>query len=134
MRTFPGDTGRLTDSEHKQRFTEEQMRAFSENPYVRKVTETTVSFTDDFKALFIKEYYEEHKRPTNIFRDAGFDTALLGYKRIERCSSHWRKDYEAGVLRKEDKSKAKLTGDRKAAKQRIAELEDELRSLKNNER
>ena len=125
------ESGRINDPEHKQRFSESEISALSANPFVRRVNETTISFTYEFKEIFIRKYYDEHKWPVDIFSEAGFDTKLLGYKRIERCSAHWRRDYEEGTLRKEDKSKAKLVKDLEDARRRIAELEEEVRRLKN---
>ena len=36
---------------------------------------------------------------------AGFDTDVLGAKRIERCSARWRKAYEDGMLLAEDRKR-----------------------------
>ena len=38
------------------------------------------------------------KKPTAIFRDAGFDVKVLGSKRIERACARWKESYEAGTL------------------------------------
>lgn len=38
------------------------------------------------------------KKPTAIFRDAGFDVKALGSKRIERACARWKESYEAGTL------------------------------------
>ena len=46
----------------------------------------------------MREYLETGKGPTQIFREAGFDTDLLGPKRIERAAAHWREAYSAGRL------------------------------------
>ena len=38
------------------------------------------------------------KKPTAIFKDAGFDVKVLGSKRIERACARWKESYEAGTL------------------------------------
>jgi len=45
----------------------------------------------------MKEYLNG-KKPTQIFREAGFDPAILGSKRIERSSARWRESFAAGTL------------------------------------
>ena len=114
----------------KRLFTKEQVEELSRSVYVRRVDETTVSFTDEFKELFIHEYFDDGKKPGDIFRGAGIDTSILGYKRVERCSYHWRKDYEAGMLKKEDKAKAHIVEELAAARETMAQLSEENRVLK----
>lgn len=76
---------------------EEEIRTLRENPYVVDVNERGVSYSKDFKFLFIKEYMQG-KKPTEIFKDAGFDVKALGSKRIERACARWKESYEAGTL------------------------------------
>ena len=77
--------------------TQEEMSRLSTNPYVANVTENRITYTEDFKLLFLKEYYEG-KKPMRIFKDAGFDVDLIGSKRIERCSARWREANASGTL------------------------------------
>ena len=77
--------------------TKEEISSLAVNPYVSNVTETRITYTEDFKLRFLKEYYEG-KKPTRIFKDAGFDVSLLGSKRIERCSARWREANASGNL------------------------------------
>ena len=79
------------------RLTQAEMSSLSENPYVLEVTPREIKYTEEFKLLFLKEYYEG-KKPTRIFMDAGFDIALLGTKRIERCCARWREANASGNL------------------------------------
>ena len=76
---------------------EEEIRALRNNPYVVDVNKRGVSYSNDFKILFITEYLKGH-RPTEIFRNAGFDVRILGSKRIERACARWKESYEAGTL------------------------------------
>ena len=64
-------------------FTKAEMETLLRNPYVADVNEKSISYSTEFKFLFMNEYIKG-KRPTQIFRDAGFDIGILGSKRIER--------------------------------------------------
>ena len=79
------------------RLSEEEVKILRQNPYVSDVEETRIIYTNEFKFLFMKEYLEG-KKPTQIFKDSGFDTKMLGSKRIERAAYRWRKSYETGGL------------------------------------
>ena len=65
-------------------FTKTEMETLLRNPYVADVNEKSISYSTEFKFLFMNEYIKG-KRPTQIFRDAGFDIGILGSKRIERA-------------------------------------------------
>jgi len=77
--------------------TQEEISRLAVNPYVSNVTENRITYTEDFKLLFLKEYYEG-KKTMRIFKDAGFDITLIGSKRIERCSARWREANASGTL------------------------------------
>ena len=78
-------------------FTKEEMEILLRNPYVSDVNEKSISYSTEFKFLFMEEYIEG-KRPTQIFRDAGFDIRILGSKRIERACARWKESYQSGTL------------------------------------
>ena len=65
---------------------EEEREILLKNPYIRDVNDKRVSYADEFKLHFIKEY-QAGKRPQQIFREAGLDVAILGSERIERASA-----------------------------------------------
>lgn len=77
--------------------TKEEMNVLNENPYVLRVSKTQVLYSEEFKRLFLKEYFEG-KRPTQIFRECGFDPKVLGGKRIERATYNWKKAYNSGEI------------------------------------
>lgn len=79
------------------RLSEEEMKVLRENPYVSDVAENRIIYTNEFKFRFMKEYLEG-KKPTKIFKDAGFEPKILGSKRIERAAHRWRESYAAGSL------------------------------------
>lgn len=67
------------------------------NPNVCDVNTRRIKYTTDFKLYFVAEY-KKGKKPTEIFKAAGFDPLILGSKRIERASSRWRESDRAGTL------------------------------------
>lgn len=80
------------------RLTENEIQLLYENPYVSTVQGNRIVFTDEFKKYFIEEYINGKKGPTQIFREAGFDIAVLGTKRIERAAARWKESYASGTL------------------------------------
>jgi len=79
-------------------FNESDINILSQNPNVLRLSTKSITYTDEFKAFFIKEYLLCNS-PTRIFEKAGFDKDMLGYKRIERAATRWKKAYkEKGEL------------------------------------
>ena len=72
------------------RFTAEEQETLRKNPYTLKVSESTISFTTDFKIEFWKRY-QSGSGPARIFRELGYDVLLLGPKRIEGTAARIRK-------------------------------------------
>ena len=70
-------------------FTDEEVEFLRKNKYVKNVSNKGITYTLEFKELFIIEY--ENKPITQIFEDAGLPKSILGAKRIEQCSYRWRK-------------------------------------------
>ncbi len=82
----------------KKVFTEKEIAILSRNPYVKSVSSKGITYSDEFKQLFISEHHKG-KFPREIFEEAGFDVNILGVKRIKSSSERWRKAYEKeGVL------------------------------------
>ena len=75
----------------------DEIRILMQNPYVEAVNGSRIVYSEEFKELFIKEYFSG-KKPMRIFQDAGFDVKVLGSKRIERCSARWREANASGTL------------------------------------
>jgi len=79
-------------------FTNEQILALSKNRYIKRVSEKGITYTDEFKTLFVSEHIMG-KLTSQIFQDAGFDIEALGSNRIKSFSKRWRKAYkESGEL------------------------------------
>ena len=79
------------------KLTKEERTILKANPYVVDVNENRIIYSTEFKKRFMEEY-NEGKAPSMIFRDAGFDTQILGSKRIERACARWKESYRAGSL------------------------------------
>lgn len=79
------------------RLTRNEIKILKGNPYVKDVNENRITYTEEFKLLFVKEYFSG-KKPMAIFSDAGFDVSILGSKRIERAAARWREANAAGTL------------------------------------
>ncbi len=89
----------------KRLFTNEEVRLLSKNKYVRNVSNKGITYTDEFKRLFIVEN-EKGKFPRQIFENAGFDINVLGMQRIKSCGNRWRASYKyGGVSRLQDTRK-----------------------------
>lgn len=73
------------------KFTKEQIEQLNKNPYVIKASETTITYSNEFKHEFIQRY-DVGKLPTEIFRELGFDVAVLKRKRIDNFAQRSKKN------------------------------------------
>ena len=71
-------------------FTDEQVKTLSNNKYVLRVSNKAITYSEEFKELFVYEY-ENGLTPRMIFSKYGFDPTVIGRKRIQNCSMSWRK-------------------------------------------
>jgi transposase len=82
----------------KKHFTEKEIEILSNNPYVKSVSSKGVTYTDEFKRIFIAEN-KSGKLPRHIFEENGFDIEVIGIVRVQRAASRWRTAYnKSGVL------------------------------------
>ena len=82
----------------KKLFSNDEILNLSNNKYVKTVSEKGITYTDEFKTLFIAEHING-KIPVKIFEDAGFDIDMIGNNRIWSASKRWRRSYsESGDL------------------------------------
>ena len=73
----------------KKLFSIEEIELLSKNKYVNKVSEKGITYTDEFKKLFICEN-EKGKLPRDIFSECGFDVDLIGIERVKSSGGRWR--------------------------------------------
>lgn len=82
----------------KKLFTDREIKNLSNNPYVKSVSSKGITYTDDFKRIFIAES-EYGKSPRQIFEENGFDIDIIGIVRVNRAAYRWRASYnESGVI------------------------------------
>lgn len=82
----------------KKLFTEKEIKKLSKNPYVKSVSSKGITYTDEFKELFVSQY-KQGKTPREIFRECGFDEDIIGLKRIQSSRDRWRNSYhQNGVI------------------------------------
>ncbi|MFL0198938.1 HTH domain-containing protein, partial [Clostridium sp. WILCCON 0269] len=79
-------------------FSEEEIEILSNNTYVKHVSEKGITYTDEFKHIFVSEN-EKGKFPRQIFEECGFDISILGMERVKSSGKRWRAAYrKQGVL------------------------------------
>lgn len=80
----------------KKIFTEQEIKILSKNPYVKSVSTKAITYTDEFKQIFIDQY-EKGKFPREIFEEfGGFDIEIIGMDRVDSASNRWRIAYSKG--------------------------------------
>jgi len=77
----------------KKLFTKEEVKILSKNKYVKNISEKAITYTDEFKSIFISEN-KNGKFPREIFEELGFDINILGIERVRSCGKRWRAAYK----------------------------------------
>ncbi|MDE5617786.1 MAG: hypothetical protein K2I36_03010 [Ureaplasma sp.] len=62
-------------------FTNEQVEELKRNEYVKKVSEKSITYTEEFKERFLLEY-NSGKPLSQILIEMGFDPKVLGERRV----------------------------------------------------
>lgn len=70
-------------------FNRVEIRYLRSLPAVANVTSSRITYSDAFRADATARYLAGES-PVKIFREAGLDPQLIGYKRIERAFSRWK--------------------------------------------
>jgi transposase-like protein len=121
-------------------FTEEQQSELSKNPYIQKVSATTITYTKEFKERF-EEEYRSGKLPSQILSDMGIDPCLLGKRRkdslVRRIKAYGSRPEGCDDTRKNNcgrPSSKEFTDIEKVKRleQKIAYLKQENEFLKKN--
>lgn len=87
--------------------TSEQRRMLDRLPAVEETSRTRIFYTREFK-IWCMDRYREGYGPTEIFRAAGFETSVIGYKRVERCFARWREQADVPVHARQSKKDTTL--------------------------
>lgn len=113
-------------------FTPEQINVLEANPYVKNVTEKSITYSDEFKRHFVSESLDS-KTAKQIFSEAGFDLEMIGESRIKAFAKKWRKRYrDSGVLALKDTRKNRSGRPRKTEltpQQQIEKLQAKISLL-----
>lgn len=74
-------------------FSKTDIAILEKNQNVTRVSEKSITYTDEFKRAFIEEYLKGGKSPRTIFSEFGFCAEMLGTKRYEQAAARWIKAY-----------------------------------------
>ncbi len=89
----------------KKRFSKEEIEILSHNKYVKNVSDKAITYTDEFKHIFLAEN-EKGKFPREIFEEHGFDIDIIEMERVRSSGKRWRAAYrDKGVCGLEDTRK-----------------------------
>lgn len=82
----------------KKMFSEKEIEILSKNPYVKSVSTKGITYTEEFKQIFITQN-SKGMFPREIFEGCGFNVEMLGISRVESSANRWRTAYHKdGVL------------------------------------
>lgn len=71
-------------------FTNEQINELEKNPYVQKVTNKAITYTEEFRKEFYQRYCSKQSQ-SSIMHDLGFDVKVLGHCRIHSITKRIKK-------------------------------------------
>jgi len=74
----------------KNYFTPEQVEQLRKNKYVKHVSEKAITYTEEFKEVFMLEY-NSGKLPSQILTEMGFDYKVLGEIRVNNITQRVKK-------------------------------------------
>lgn len=77
----------------KRIFTREQIEELLQNKYVSACSERSITYHKDFKVSAVKKY-QEGMPASEIFKEAGFNIALIGSDIPSACVRRWRKTFK----------------------------------------
>ena len=87
----------------KNYFTDEQIALMKLNPYTKRVSKSSIKFTEEFKELFWKDYNTTSISKRSLFKKYGYDPEVLGIKRMDGFVYGLRKE----KLSEEERSKTR---------------------------
>ncbi|MBP3210659.1 MAG: hypothetical protein J6M64_12260 [Oscillospiraceae bacterium] len=119
---------RKPPAKRRETLTDERADALRALPIVEKVTAKYVSFTEEFKEYFAREY-EKGISAWDILRSRGVDPELLGWGRIAGLCVMAKQAIRRKQVDKAAPVRASLGKDSLRMSRRIAELEDEIAYL-----
>lgn len=120
-------------------YTKDEMEELKKNKYVEEVKKDKITFTKEFKILFIKEF-NNGKGNLQIFSENGLNPLLVGKRRIKACTRNWKKQAKNDptfsrqgyhpIKKETNEEKKKRLQDIKYLQKRVNQLEMENEFLK----
>ena len=117
------------------KFTDEQIKELSENPFTSEVTYYQIYYTLEFQNLFLARY-EKGESSVEIFESMGYDVFILGDNRVYGFAGRLRRRLESGRELIEVHKNTKIEEPQKVdyntlpAQQSVASMQRELRYLR----
>lgn len=74
----------------KNHFTEEQISLLDKNPYVKNISDRSITYTEEFREEFFIRY-QENPLPSKILMEMGLDPTILGQSRVYNISKRVKK-------------------------------------------
>lgn len=109
-----------------------QQKDLKQNPYVKEVSDKAITYTDEFKRLFIAQS-ETGKLPREIFEEAGLDVSVIGITRVRKAANRWRTAYKkhdiSGLEDTRKHGSGRLRERELSIEERYARLEVKMRLL-----
>lgn len=103
----------------KKVFSEFDIKKLEKNSYVKRVSEKAITYSDEFKILFIEQSLKG-MTVQSIFEEAGFDVSMIGMIRVRQAAYRWLKAYHRdGIVGLRD-TRAEFSG-----RPRLIELSQE---------
>lgn len=70
-----------------------EIEMLSNNKYVKNVSERAITYTEEFKNIFVLES-DKGKYPRKIFNECGLDINIIGIERIKSAAKRWKDAYK----------------------------------------
>lgn len=107
-------------------FSDKEIRLLAANKYVKSVSEKGITYTEEFKRIFVAEN-DKGKLPRQIFEACNFDIDIIGRKRMQSSADRWRAAYrKIGVEGLQDTRK----GNSGRPREKDLSIEEEYERLK----
>ncbi len=79
---------------NQSKFSEEQIKELRANHNVIKCSNKAITYSKNFKIWAVKQYNEENQTAKEIFREVGFDLAVIGADTPKNCLADWRRIFQ----------------------------------------
>jgi hypothetical protein len=91
-------------------FTAEEQESLRTNTHVVRCTDKTITYSDDFKRIALRAYYEEGKDARTIFSEAGFPESVVLTLIPKWTLARWRRKFGTAYEHTDVSSKRGTSG------------------------